>query len=147
MFLYHSRWKPKPPPRCPDQRHKLRMWMYIMYFDHNRVLTQEMELFISATYSQGWDTYGFIRKVLAPPFLASEHIPGAYEELQTQAANGPEELSCRMSMSEQDRYAPSSIFGTSAECRYQSWLDIRPSSIFGTIAEWRRQSWLDIRPS
>ncbi|XP_052260471.1 uncharacterized protein LOC127864667 [Dreissena polymorpha] len=47
---------------------------------------------LSATYSQGGDTYGFIRKVLALPFLPSEHIQGAYEELRMQAANGPEEL-------------------------------------------------------
>ncbi|KAH3720429.1 hypothetical protein DPMN_063328 [Dreissena polymorpha] len=42
---------------------------------------------------------------------------------------------CRMSMSELARLLPGSIFGNSAECRCQSWLDIRPSSIIGTNAE------------
>ncbi|KAH3813319.1 hypothetical protein DPMN_141774 [Dreissena polymorpha] len=43
---------------------------------------------------------------------------------------------CRMSMSRRD-IRQSSIFGTSAECRCQSWLDFRSSSIFETFAECR----------
>ncbi|KAH3839498.1 hypothetical protein DPMN_112929 [Dreissena polymorpha] len=41
----------------------------------------------------------------------------------------------RMSISELGRHLSSSLFGTFAECRCQSWLDIRPSSIFGTSPE------------
>ncbi|KAH3713949.1 hypothetical protein DPMN_073752 [Dreissena polymorpha] len=52
---------------------------------------------------------------------------------------------CGMSMSGLARNSHSSIFGTSSECRCQSWLDIRTNSIFWTSDECRCHGWLDIR--
>ncbi|XP_045212437.2 uncharacterized protein LOC123563591, partial [Mercenaria mercenaria] len=55
-----------------------------------RIYRQVIRLGLSATYTQGGDTYQFIRKILALPFLPSEHIPGAFTELQTLANLGAE---------------------------------------------------------
>lgn len=47
-----------------------------------------LRLGLSATYLAAGDTYAFIRKLLALPFLPAEHINGAFREMETLSVQG-----------------------------------------------------------
>jgi len=47
-----------------------------------------LRLGLSVTYLAAGDTYAFIRKLLALPFLPAEHVTGAFRELETLSVQG-----------------------------------------------------------
>lgn len=57
-----------------------------------RIYRQVLRLGLSSSYTSGGDTYTFIRKLLALPFLPVEHIKEAVRELKDLAEGTTDEV-------------------------------------------------------